>query len=787
MNERQLKAFIKDAFRMDAVAEDALRLADPAFHQAMLRVRQLVGELPSGSLMRQQYWKQIFPQVAQALAPYNQSLRDALGTGLLGEAAGMRKQAEGLLRSSGLSIEIPEVTPLAEYTQMVLDTKVNGQRLQSLFSGPGGISPWVRSNARVVDQIVSTGISLGISTNDLADQIATQMVVNGNEVLNFHGPTAARRIRVASRALARTSVQDFNKQIQQETWRDNAQVMKEAGFKFEWVAALDSRTCMICGPLDGEVVDEYEEFDDWPIHVNCRCRVVAIDPDNPFFKTAQRRGTQLSDEPTKGKRGGYATKVKVKGEKFFRRAEAVPSTVKPNYAGWLSKSNHLTQAEAFGGGNAGMFRAARFRTSLKRGVSPDKALKDLLKGRSGGLVPIKKLGPGVAKKAASNKALALPKTPKQVKLAAGTPWSKKMQAHLDKEAKAFEAKAKAQLAADAKKQKAKVADILAKKNKAAAAKQAQILGAAEAKKQQAKMDAALKAHEAKQKAAAAAKKAAAQAKAKAQAAVKAKPVVIPPKVGAAQTFYGVNPQAAWRKSPKQVGTGMFGTVVETPAGTVIKRGAITKTEVQALQQLNKSGFTPKLHGVSFLDADWAKTNGFVSRKGFLEMSRAPGDPLHALFEYTSDKQKIRAHDSLLRARKALHLKGIAHQDMHAANVMLKLDTGQITLIDFGTARLDPRAALIEGLGTKRGKIAFGQVRQAGDYQSRELWQGLNPKNLQASNPVAKLFNANRKRVEAILKAEGHARYIDASIRTLPRGTLSKARALELIEMLYEGI
>ena len=51
-------------------------------------------------------------------------------------------------------------------------------------------------------------------------------------------------------------------------------------------------------------------------------------------------------------------------------------------------------------------------------------LKDLLKGRSGGLVPIKKLGPGVAKKAASNKALALPKTPKKVKSVAdlvGTP------------------------------------------------------------------------------------------------------------------------------------------------------------------------------------------------------------------------------------------------------------------------------------------------------------------------------------------------------------------------------
>ena len=315
---------------------------------------------------------------------------------------------------------------------------------------------------------------------------------------------------------------------------------------------------------------------------------------------------------------------------------------------------------------------------------------------------------------------------------------------------------------------------------AAAKAKAEAAAQAKAAAAQAKADAAAKA-----KAAAAQK--AATAKAKAQAAVKAKPVVIPPKVGAAQTFYGVNPQAAWRKSPKQVGTGMYGTVVETPAGTVIKRGAITKTEVQALQQLNKSGFTPTLHGVSFLDADWAKTNGFVSRKGFLEMSRAPGDPLYRLVAKTSDTQKIKAHDSLLRARKALHLKGIAHQDMHAANVMLKLDTGQITLIDFGTARLDPRAALIEGLGTKRGRIDFGQVRQAGDYQSRELWQGLNPKNLQASNPVAKLFNANRKRVEAILKAEGHARYIDASIRTLPRGTLSKARALELIEMLYEGI
>ena len=118
---------------------------------------------------------------------------------------------------------------------------------------------------------------------------------------------------------------------------------------------------------------------------------------------------------------------------------------------------------------------------------------------------------------------------------------------------------------------------------------------------------------------------------------------------------------------------------------------------------------------------------------------------------------------------------------------------KVTLIDMGLVRLDPRAALIEALGTRRGQVDIvGRVVKAGDYQSQGLFRLLNPKNSTANqSAVWKRFSANRKKVEKLLAEEGLLdAFSQASIRKLPQGisgSMSKDRALQLIEILYEGI
>ena len=54
------------------------------------------------------------------------------------------------------------------------------------------------------------------------------------------------------------------------------------GLSMSGLAALDSRTCPTCAPLDGEVKrQEVQTFPLTPVHVNgCRCQVVLVDPED---------------------------------------------------------------------------------------------------------------------------------------------------------------------------------------------------------------------------------------------------------------------------------------------------------------------------------------------------------------------------------------------------------------------------------------------------------------------------------------------------------------------------
>ena len=176
-------------------------------------------------------------------------------------------------------------------------------------------------------------------------------------------------------ALSRTAIQDYNRQVKEEVWKANEDTFKELGLKYEWVSALDSRTCQTCAPLDGAVKDSKDDFPSTPVHVNCRCQVVLIDPEDPG---RVRYGQQAYDQQPSGE-GTYKTKKKVKGENLFRKNVEV-ATVKgqsPRYADFLANANRTTQAMFFGGGNAGATRAQQFRNAVKAGKSPQKALIDL--------------------------------------------------------------------------------------------------------------------------------------------------------------------------------------------------------------------------------------------------------------------------------------------------------------------------------------------------------------------------------------------------------------------------
>jgi SPP1 gp7 family putative phage head morphogenesis protein len=249
---------------------------------------------------------------------------------------------------------------MADSTKFLLNTKISDKRVLELFAPKtvGGISPFTAANRRMIDTIVTGGIIKGASTKEIARAIKEEL---------------PKRMRSQSLALARTAIQDYNRQVKEAVWDANEESF--VGLKYEWVAALDSRTCPTCAPLDGDVRDKRTDFPKTPVHVNCRCQVVLIDPDD---EGEVRYGQQAYDQQPTGE-GVYRTKKKVKGENLFRKNVEVKTVdgKSPRYADFLANSNRTTQAMFFGGGNPGAVRAERFRRMIKNGRSPQDALKDL--------------------------------------------------------------------------------------------------------------------------------------------------------------------------------------------------------------------------------------------------------------------------------------------------------------------------------------------------------------------------------------------------------------------------
>jgi len=463
VNERQLSLFLRHAFSLVNAENAALKGANPAFVRSMQGVKRIVENLPEGSLRLKKTWQDLEPAVLQALRPYNDAFRDSLFDKLPELTADIEDEVIDMLSAvnvpnpigtAGQVAGAPTDAPfglnrqLADTSRQALArTSINNVNLAKLFelspTNKGPVSMWMRENYRSIDRVVQTGILQGASTEAIAKEISEEASLGG--LLKTTKGTAAGSIKAQANTIARTAVQSFNTQVTQRVWAAQDDEVFE-GLVYEWTAALDARVCPTCGPLDGRKEDERRDLPPVPIHPNCRCQVVLSDPDDD---DDVRTGIQLSREKPTGP-GAYASKVKVDGKSFYRKAVEIkkPGATYADYLADLAtkdtKNSRLTLAEYFGGaGKAGqgestlgVARADWFRKAVtEKNVRPDKALQALVtkpdietKLRSfkappkdfpsGGSSPPKPKSPKPTpppKPAPKPKAVAKPAPPKQTK------------------------------------------------------------------------------------------------------------------------------------------------------------------------------------------------------------------------------------------------------------------------------------------------------------------------------------------------------------------------------------
>jgi hypothetical protein len=249
-----------------------------------------------------------------------------------------------------------------------------------------------------------------------------------------------------------------------------------------------------------------------------------------------------------------------------------------------------------------------------------------------------------------------------------------------------------------------------------------------------------------------------------------------------QGIKGYNPKADMAGPGKLLGQGAMGRVklTEGPPPGVTKQGKIGEFEAAAIKKLEGSGVTPTLHGATVSGQAKRVSSGLGGHvkeaSGYLGMSRMAGSPYGDQRWQMSQAEKSKAVDEYLRVRKAIHTRGVAHNDMHAGNFFYDKTTGKGGLVDFGLAQISSKAALIEALGTTNGRDWQADRMQVGTYNTRAVQR----------------FVANSQRVRDKMDRDFGVR-INAEIRS-PRdriesmfGKMSDRDAENLINELYDGI
>lgn len=385
MSERQLKSIVRHAFSLVDTADRAVLDVDQLLGRVMLQVRRLVETLPEESLLRNKAWAELSTAAKLEMEPYSQALRTAVYREEAISAPGMAEYAKREATYAGANITGTLNAPAAANVAAMVDkAKIGRTRFRQLFGTKDGmVSPWTQGMFRVVDRNVRTGILQGLTTQQIANQVVHETVSRGVPGVTLQGQTSVRQIRAQAMAMSRTVTQAVNNQVKTQFYKENADAVE--GFIWMHFAALDSRTCETCAPLsgkesrDGKTFTDGTPVPDYPIHVNCRCDLVLIDPDDPFWKDGRQTGQQISEKPFSAKKEGtYKTKIKVKGQRFYRQAREFTGN---NFSDYLASSNLTTQTEFFGGGPIGKRRARFFRRELDRmNKDPQQILESMLTG-----------------------------------------------------------------------------------------------------------------------------------------------------------------------------------------------------------------------------------------------------------------------------------------------------------------------------------------------------------------------------------------------------------------------
>lgn len=170
-----------------------------------------------------------------------------------------------------------------------------------------------------------SAIRTGYLTGQTTQQIVNRVMGSVSPKTRLTNPSLMHSLRNSIYGNTRTVLQSFASETRNWVFEGNEKYFGDGtknGYKYIWVSVLDSRTCIVCGELDGKLFKSLKDAPSIPVHRGCRCILV------PYFNI---------EGETRASRDGYVDS-------------------KVTFEEWLEGQDEKTQLEVLGRTRYEMFR-----------------------------------------------------------------------------------------------------------------------------------------------------------------------------------------------------------------------------------------------------------------------------------------------------------------------------------------------------------------------------------------------------------------------------------------------
>lgn len=115
------------------------------------------------------------------------------------------------------------------------------------------------------DSAVRTGYLLGQSSKQIVKNVMGS-VSQSDRLINAG---TIQPLRNSVYANTRTLLQSFAEETREQVYKANEEYFGDGEYKYEYLATLDSRTCLVCGNFDSKLFKKLEDAPHLPQHRNC--------------------------------------------------------------------------------------------------------------------------------------------------------------------------------------------------------------------------------------------------------------------------------------------------------------------------------------------------------------------------------------------------------------------------------------------------------------------------------------------------------------------------------------